>query len=176
MGEAEHQPGDDPGIRQGHGDTREGQKARHAQGRGRLRELLVHRPEGGGERLNSERQAVDQRRNYEPFKGERQAMAESPQPETSQRAARTHGNQQIETQHCGRQHERQRHYRFDQKLPTPARIGDPVSDGHADHKQHHRHYESEFHRKRQRLPVHGVSGGGWNPYSRRIACASGVRT
>src|SRR6266576_392788 len=53
-------------------------------------------------------------------------------------AARAQRDQQIKTEHGGGQNDGERDDGFDEKLPAPARVGDPVGDGQSDNDENHR--------------------------------------
>ena len=82
--------------------------------------------ERSGEGLHRERQAIEDRSDHESGEGERQGVSGQRLPPASERAPRTERDEHVESEHRRRQHDGQGDQRFHEKLPAPAREGDPV--------------------------------------------------
>src|ERR1700733_2594132 len=82
-------------------------------------------------------------------------MARERDPPAPQGTARAERHQYIKSQHGGRKHNRQGHHCFDQKLPAPAREGNPPGDRQAKHKQYGRYRDCQLQSQPECLPVDG---------------------
>ena len=150
--EAEHHGGD---------ESRAGERHHHREEsiprRRRAAWLRLHRPladalERGLQRLHHEGQRVDHRANHEAGEGEGQ-QAEG-LGERSEWASRSHQHEQVEAEHRGRQHERQRHQRADRRFHPGASAREPPGDRRTDdEKEHGGGRRSELYREPHRGDV-----------------------
>ena len=97
--------------------------------------LPVHGTEGRRDRLHCERKAVENGSYNETFECKRQAAPHETLIEPAKWTFRPHGNEDIESQDRGRQHERQRNHGFDKELPSPFGKSHPIAQRQRDDDQ-----------------------------------------
>ena len=138
MGEAQDHAGDDAGDGERHHHAEKGGGARDAQAPGGFDQLAVHRREAGCKGLHGERQAIENGSHQQPLKREWQHAAGERRVQAARRTVRADGQQDIEPQDGGRQHQRQRDHGFHQELPAARRERQPMRGGQPDGQQDQR--------------------------------------
>ena len=89
----------------------------------------------------------------------------------------TEAHENVVPKHRGRQNQRERDDRLDQKFPAPPRERHPVGDGQARDEENRRNRYRQFERERDSLPVQGFTrAGNVNPYRSSSAEVAGVFT
>jgi hypothetical protein len=132
VGEREDDAGDDPRPREREDDAPKRRNAGGAEGRGRIEERPVDGRERRGERLDREREAVEDRRDEEPLEGEGEACAEEGLDGPPDRAARAEQEEDVEAEDGRGEDDREGDDRFDERLPPRAREGEPRPEGQAE--------------------------------------------
>jgi len=82
----------------------------------------------GDERLDAERKAVENAGDDEAGESESERVTEESEPEFAERAARAHGDEEIEAEDGGRKDERESDDGFDKKLCSKLGEGEPVGE------------------------------------------------
>jgi len=113
---------------------KEGIQRRGAQRSGHLQRSLAYALERGLQGLHHERQRIEHGSNYQTPEGERQQADAQRFGQVTDRPIRPHAEQQVETQHGWRQHQRQGHDRA--YRPFPPGLGTRQPPGNrGSHKQ-----------------------------------------
>ena len=167
-GKAEDGGGDEARPRQRQHHVEEGIQGTGSEGRRRFQRARTDGLEGVLQRLHHEGQRIAQRTHHQPGEGEGQP----PQPQRLRQlpypALRPHGQQQVEADHRGRQHQRQGHQGADRPLEPGAGARQPPGEGRTQHQEQQGGHAGQFQGQADRRPVrraqaHGVTAGSRRP-------------
>ena len=107
--------------RQGDSHGKEGVEPGSAQCRRHFQRPVTNRLKGVLQRLHHERQGIKHRGDHQPLKGERQGTDAECLGQMANRPVRPHGQQQVEAEDRGRQHQRQGNH--GPNHPFPSGVG-----------------------------------------------------
>ena len=119
-------------------------------------------------------QVVQHRGENHSLKREGEARAEEPLEAASQKAVRAGRAQNVETEHGGRQYERERHDGFDEESPAAAGTGQPRGQRQPDDKQDRSGASRHGERETKGNPVQNQSPAGSKPNRLKIAFPSAL--
>jgi hypothetical protein len=126
---------------------------------GGLQRFVADGDEGVAQRLDRERQRIDQRADHQAFEGEGQGADPERMQQGDQRALRAQGDQQVEAQHGRGQDDRQGHQRPDRRLPARPPPGQPPGQGRGQDQQQDRGDPGQLDRQPRDLE-HGQRASG----------------
>ena len=156
VGETEDAGGDEAWAGQRQHYVDEGVPRAGAQRGGYFQRALANGAEGILQWLDNERHGVDHRADHQAGEAEHHAAQAQRLGRLAQPAMRAEGDQQVETDHRGRQHQRQGHYRAYRPAQPRARARQPPGDGRADDQQDQGGQAGQFHGQPDGTQVTGV--------------------
>lgn len=128
VSEGEDGGGNYTGERKRKNDLAKGAQGIGAEGARSGEEFWVEAFERGDEWLRTERKAVEDAGDDEAGESERKRVAEESEPEFAERAARTQGDEEIETEDGGGKNEWKSDDGLNQKFRSPFGEGQPVGE------------------------------------------------
>ena len=146
--------GDDPGPSQRHDDAGKRPQTRRAETPGGLDQRAIDRRKRGGERLDGERQAVQDRRDQESLERKDDRAAGQRLVGAADGASRSQRHEDVVSEDGRRQHERQRDERVDGPSAPPVRQREPARERQSDRQQDDRRRRREPEAEGDGRPVH----------------------
>lgn len=130
-------------------DLAEGAPGICAEDAGRGKELWVEAPERGDEGLDAKWKAVENAGDDESGESERELVTEEGEPEFAERAARSHGDEEIKAENGGWENERESDDGFDEKFGAKFGEREPVGERSREEQKNRGDQEGEAEREEE---------------------------
>ena len=135
VGETQTGRGDQGSPAKGQHQAEESIDGGGPQGAGGLEDPFIELAEGVLDRLHHEGQGVEHRADHQAAEGEGEGLPTQRQPGPADDAVGRQGDQQIKTQHRGRQHQGERHHSLYHGPPVTAAATQPPGQRGAEQQQ-----------------------------------------